>query len=86
MSLHVIVGAGPVGAGAAGLLAGKGERVRLISRRGAGPRHPSIERVAADARQTGCQSWPRAPSPSTTAQTRSTTAGSRTGRPSRTPS
>lgn len=49
MSLHVIVGAGPVGTGAARLLAGRGDRVRLISRRGTGPEHPSIERVAADA-------------------------------------
>jgi nucleoside-diphosphate-sugar epimerase len=51
MSLHVIVGAGPVGTGAARLLAERGERVRLISRRGSGPEHPSIERVAADATQ-----------------------------------
>jgi len=49
MSLHVIVGAGPVGAGVARLLAERGERVRVITRRGAGPEHPSIERVAADA-------------------------------------
>jgi nucleoside-diphosphate-sugar epimerase len=51
MSLHVIVGAGQVGTGAAKLLAERGERVRLISRRGSGPDHPSIERVAADATQ-----------------------------------
>jgi NAD(P)-dependent dehydrogenase (short-subunit alcohol dehydrogenase family) len=51
MSLHVIVGAGQVGSGAARLLADRGERVRLISRRGSGPTHPSIERVAADATQ-----------------------------------
>ena len=51
MSLHVIVGAGPVGTGAAKLLAERGERVRLISRRGSGPDHPAIERVAADATQ-----------------------------------
>src|SRR4051794_36968612 len=51
MSLHVIVGAGPLGTGAARLLAERGERVRLISRRGSGPEHPSIERVAADATQ-----------------------------------
>jgi nucleoside-diphosphate-sugar epimerase len=49
MSLHVIVGAGPVGTGAARLLADRGERVRLVSRRGAGPEHASIERVTADA-------------------------------------
>jgi nucleoside-diphosphate-sugar epimerase len=51
MSLHVIVGAGPVGTGAARLLVERGERVRLITRRGSGPEHPSIERVAADATQ-----------------------------------
>jgi nucleoside-diphosphate-sugar epimerase len=49
MSLHVIVGAGKVGATAAELLADQGERVRLITRRGTGPEHPAIERVAADA-------------------------------------
>ena len=49
MSLHVIVGAGPVGTGAAKLLAERGQSVRLISRRGSGPDHPAIERVAADA-------------------------------------
>jgi nucleoside-diphosphate-sugar epimerase len=51
MSLHVIVGAGPVGTGVAKLLAERGERVRLITRRGSGPLHPAIERVAADATQ-----------------------------------
>src|SRR5215467_3155513 len=51
MSLHVIVGAGPVGTSAARLLVERGERVRLVSRRGAGPQHPAIEPVAADATQ-----------------------------------
>ena len=51
MALHVIVGAGPVGTGVAKLLAERGERVRLISRRGSGPDHPAIERVIADATQ-----------------------------------
>ena len=49
MALHVIVGAGPVGTHAAKLLVERGERVRLVSRRGAGPDDPSIERTAADA-------------------------------------
>ncbi|AVT36752.1 NAD-dependent epimerase/dehydratase family protein [Plantactinospora sp. BB1] len=49
MALQVIVGAGPVGQGVARLLADRGERVRLVSRRGGGPEHPGIERVAADA-------------------------------------
>lgn len=49
MSLHVIVGAGPVGTATAKLLADQGEQVRIITRRGGGPEHASIERVAADA-------------------------------------
>jgi nucleoside-diphosphate-sugar epimerase len=49
MSLHVIVGAGPVGSGVARLLAERGEKVRVISRRGGGPEYPEIERIAADA-------------------------------------
>jgi nucleoside-diphosphate-sugar epimerase len=49
MSEHVIVGAGAVGTATALLLAGRGEQVRLISRRGTGPEHPAIKRVAADA-------------------------------------
>jgi nucleoside-diphosphate-sugar epimerase len=49
MSEHVIVGAGAVGTATALLLAERGEQVRLVSRRGTGPEHPAIERVAADA-------------------------------------
>ena len=49
MSLHVIVGAGPVGTATALLLAERGEQVRLVTRRGTGPEHASIERVVADA-------------------------------------
>lgn len=49
MSLHVIVGAGPTGVAAARLLADSGDSVRLVSRRGSGPEHPRIERIAADA-------------------------------------
>jgi len=49
MALHVIVGAGQVGTHAAKLLVERGERVRLVSRRGGGPDHPSIERMASDA-------------------------------------
>ncbi|MEU8296692.1 NAD-dependent epimerase/dehydratase family protein [Micromonospora sp. NPDC048909] len=49
MGLHVIVGAGPVGTATARLLVERGERVRLVSRRGTGPAHPGVERVAADA-------------------------------------
>ncbi|MBY8872075.1 NAD-dependent epimerase/dehydratase family protein [Micromonospora sp. PLK6-60] len=49
MSLHVIVGAGPVGTATARLLAERGDRVRVVTRRGTGPDHPAVERVAADA-------------------------------------
>ena len=49
MSLHVIVGAGPVGTATARLLAERGERVRMVTRRGNGPEHAAIERIAADA-------------------------------------
>ncbi|MEU1751353.1 NAD-dependent epimerase/dehydratase family protein [Micromonospora matsumotoense] len=49
MSLHVIVGAGPVGTATARHLAEQGEQVRLVTRRGGGPVDPAIERVAADA-------------------------------------
>jgi nucleoside-diphosphate-sugar epimerase len=47
--LHVIVGAGPVGTATASLLADRGERVRVVTRRGTGPERPEVERVAADA-------------------------------------
>jgi nucleoside-diphosphate-sugar epimerase len=49
MSEHVIVGAGAVGSAVAVLLAERGEHVRVVSRRGTGPEHSAIERLAADA-------------------------------------
>jgi len=49
MSMHVIVGAGPIGTTTAQLLAERGEQVRIVTRRGGGPEHPNVERVAADA-------------------------------------
>ncbi|MFI7575188.1 NAD-dependent epimerase/dehydratase family protein [Micromonospora sp. NPDC049497] len=49
MSLHVIVGAGPVGTATAHRLTAAGEKVRLVTRRGTGPDLPGVERVAADA-------------------------------------
>jgi uncharacterized protein YbjT (DUF2867 family) len=49
MSLHTVVGAGPVGTATATLLAERGEKVRIITRRGSGPEHPAVERIAADA-------------------------------------
>lgn len=51
-SLQVIVGAGAVGSATARLLADRGDQVRLISRRGSGPHHERIQRVAADATDT----------------------------------
>ena len=53
MSFHVVVGAGPVGSATARLLAGKGEHVRLLTRRGGGPEHAGVERIAADATDAG---------------------------------
>lgn len=53
MSLHVVVGAGPIGSRVATLLADQGEQVRIVTRSGSGPVHPAIERVAADAADAG---------------------------------
>ncbi|TQM33453.1 NAD-dependent epimerase/dehydratase family protein [Nocardia bhagyanarayanae] len=49
MSLHVVVGAGPVGTATALLLAERGDDVRLLSRSGSGPEHPRIARIRVDA-------------------------------------
>ncbi|WP_326598699.1 NAD-dependent epimerase/dehydratase family protein [Streptomyces sp. NBC_01803] len=49
MPTHVVIGAGPIGSGVARLLADSGDRVRVVTRGGGGPDHPSVERVAADA-------------------------------------
>ncbi|GLI26378.1 NAD-dependent epimerase [Agromyces rhizosphaerae] len=46
---RLVIGAGPIGSGLALHLAEAGDRVRLLSRSGRGPEHPSIDRVAADA-------------------------------------
>ncbi|WP_045742750.1 NAD-dependent epimerase/dehydratase family protein [Actinoplanes rectilineatus] len=46
---HVVLGAGSIGSNVALLLADRGETVRIVTRGGAGPDHPLIERVAADA-------------------------------------
>lgn len=50
MSLHVVVGTSASGTATARLLAESGDHVRVLSRRGGGPEHPLIERIAADAR------------------------------------
>jgi len=52
MARHVIVGAGPVGSATARHLVELGHTVRVVTRRGQGPEHPAIERVAADATDT----------------------------------
>ncbi|GAA1770764.1 NAD-dependent epimerase/dehydratase family protein [Agromyces humatus] len=48
-SLHLIVGAGPIGTALAVRLADDGHRVRVVTRSGGGPAHPAIERMALDA-------------------------------------
>ena len=49
MSMHVIVGSGPVGSAVAVRLAHQGERVRVVTRSGTGPAADGIETIAADA-------------------------------------
>jgi nucleoside-diphosphate-sugar epimerase len=49
MSMNVVVGAGGTGVATAELLARAGHDVRLITRRGSGPSHPRIHRIALDA-------------------------------------
>lgn len=56
MSTHLIVGAGAVGTATALQLGRAGHRVRLVSRSGNGPQHPSIERVSIDATDAGALS------------------------------
>jgi nucleoside-diphosphate-sugar epimerase len=51
--MQAIVGAGPIGSRVARLLAGKGEKVRVITRSGRGPKADGIELVAADASDAG---------------------------------
>lgn len=53
MPFHVVVGAGATGSATARLLAAAGTEVRIITRRGTGPAHDLIERVAADAADAG---------------------------------
>lgn len=52
MSLKIVVGAGGTGRVTAELLAGSGHQVRLVTRRGSGPTHPRIHRIALDATDT----------------------------------
>ncbi|MCV2460529.1 NAD-dependent epimerase [Streptomyces sp. ICN988] len=52
MKSHVIVGRGAAASKTALLLAGDGERVRMVSRSGGGPDHPLVDKVVADATDT----------------------------------
>ncbi|WP_040781699.1 NAD-dependent epimerase/dehydratase family protein [Nocardia pneumoniae] len=52
MPTQVIVGRGATASATAALLAESGDRVRMVSRSGAGPEHPNIERIALDALDT----------------------------------
>lgn len=49
MSTHLVIGAGAVGTAITNDLVARGDHVTLVSRRGVGPHHPSVTRVAADA-------------------------------------
>jgi nucleoside-diphosphate-sugar epimerase len=50
----LVVGAGVIGSRVAGMVAERGDRVRLVSRRGSGPAAPgAVTRVAADAADAG---------------------------------
>ena len=49
MSIHVIVGAGPIGSATARLLADDGHEVRVLTRSGTGPAHERIKPISADA-------------------------------------
>lgn len=47
-AIHVVTGAGPVGSTVALQLAESGQQVRLLTRSGSGPEHPSVERRRVD--------------------------------------
>ena len=49
MQHHVVIGAGPVGAGVALTLAERGERVTVVTRSGGGPQHAAITLERSDA-------------------------------------
>ena len=50
-TVHVVTGAGPVGSTVALQLADAGQQVRLLTRSGSGPDHPSIARRQVDVSQ-----------------------------------
>src|SRR4051794_32989146 len=47
-NLYIVTGAGPVGTTIAEQLAGRGQRVRILTRSGSGPDHPLVERRSVD--------------------------------------
>lgn len=49
MSTHLVVGAGPIGSAAAGLLADQGHHVVVASRSGRAPSHPGVTAASVDA-------------------------------------
>lgn len=51
-ALHVVNGAGPVGRTVTEQLAAAGHHVRVLTRSGSGPEHPSVKRIAVDVRNT----------------------------------
>jgi nucleoside-diphosphate-sugar epimerase len=51
--LYVVTGAGPAGWTVAEQLAGRGERVRVLTRSGGGPDHPHIQKLKADVSNPG---------------------------------
>lgn len=52
MPTHVVIGRGATASATALLLAEAGDRVRVVSRSGLGPTHPSVELIALDAVDT----------------------------------
>jgi nucleoside-diphosphate-sugar epimerase len=52
MAQYAVIGAGATGSATARRLAETGDEVRIVTRRGHGPEHPRVERIALDAGDT----------------------------------